>query len=389
MRRFIVTSSANWNTVSFKVQTEVFGGAVASFTPQTEDRTGTLLQFFLAVVEAPVVQAMLLPDTHAAPQQSPNGLNPLVALLTTPAATIGGVYSRASGFVADETLDYPLNQVDLVNFVKFRVMTPGATLVSVTDQQWKFGVNRILIGSEIIYYQNATLLYGTTYKLTNLMRGMEGTAPSQHAQGEMIVLMNQYEQVITPHRGTTPLVGVQPMESVPINPGFLNRSVFFKATSLDQLGNEQPIANVQSVSKTYLGTGGLPLPISTLVAVSQLTRGPTYGEGDVQIAVTPTPNRNLQVSWQYSSVRIQEDSELESGIVPTKDSWFDHYRVQVYMAGAQVRIVDNQTTEGFTYTEAMSVADNGSWQSVVRLDISVIDKNGGQSPITSRTYKMT
>lgn len=395
MRRFIVVSSATWNTASFRVNTEVSSVVLAPFKVQTEDRTGTLLRFFLSVVESPVVQAMLLPDTHqgvvlsgGGTQQSPNGLNPLVALLTSPRTNVGGTVFQSSGFQADEALDYPLNLVDMVNTVKFKVQTPGTTLVSVTDAQWKLGVNRILVGNEIIYYQNVTLLYGTTYSLSNLLRGMEGTAPSQHAQGEMIVLMNQYEQVVTPQKGTTVLSGVQPIESVPISPGLLNRSVFFKATSLDLLGNEQPIANVQAVSKTYLGTGGFPLPPSTLVAVTLLTNGPTYGEGDVLVAVNPTPNRNLQVNWQYSSVNIQEDSELESGVVPAKDHWFDHYRVQVYVAGAQVRIIDNQTTEGFTYTEAMNIADNGTWQNIVRIDVSVVDKNGGQSPVVSRTYKM-
>lgn len=85
----------------------------------------------------------------------------------------GYTASGAPGILATNGISN-VNNLDTVNTV--RVVVTRGTLSSVTyDQMVQEGRNLCLIGDEIIQFQTATLVSGTTYDLSNLLRFRRGT----------------------------------------------------------------------------------------------------------------------------------------------------------------------------------------------------------------------
>jgi len=270
---------------------------------------------------------------------------------------------------------------DATSVLRVKVITPNKTLASVTDAQWRSGVNRILIDNEIIYFQNATLAATGTYVLSNFIRGMEGTAHAAHTTSSTAVFLDQNVQVLTPVPGGLPIVGMQQMETVSIPWAYVGQTLYFKATTLNVNGAEQDISQVEPVTITYQALGGLPMAPSDLAA-NGLT------ENDADVTVAATPNRNLILAWLYQSPTIQPDSELVGTTTPGHDVKFSHYRLQVWVSGVQVHQEDSLATEAFTYTEAQNIADNGSWQSVVTIKLYTVNVDGGVSAVTQKTFTM-
>jgi hypothetical protein len=153
---------------------------------------------------------------------------------------------------------------DTVNTVDVEILTPDATLLAVTDVQWRAGVNKILVKKEVIYFKTATLVSGQRYTLSNLLRGMDLTSAAAHVAEEGAVLLNQYVVVVTPVRGTLPRLGLQPVQSMAIDWTMVDRTIYFKAASINVMGEEQSLADVQPISITYKATGGMPTRANNL-----------------------------------------------------------------------------------------------------------------------------
>jgi hypothetical protein len=286
----------------------------------------------------------------------------------------------------------PSQFLDETNTVDVEILAPDVTLVSVTDSQFRAGVNRILIGGEIIYFKTATLVSGQRYTLSTLLRGMELTTATSHNAEAGALVLNQYAIILTPVRGTIPKIGLQPIQSMPIDWLLVGRTMFFKATSRNVMGEEQPISEVSPVSILYQATGGMPTRIDNLQGVNAGAIQASGADFEMGIAtglsVSASPNRHLKTVWTYTDVSIQEDSELERGVVDGKDPNFRAYRV-TYRVGADVRRIREVTTETDTYTESENIADSGSWQSTIGVTVQIVGKDGGLSEAISRTFTMT
>jgi hypothetical protein len=76
------------------------------------------------------------------------------------------------------------NRVDVI-------LTSG-TLSSMTELAVLNGANIALLGNELIQFQNAELIDAKTYRLSNLLRGRQGTewATGNHAIGDRFILLN-------------------------------------------------------------------------------------------------------------------------------------------------------------------------------------------------------
>jgi hypothetical protein len=284
---------------------------------------------------------------------------------------------------------------DLTSTLQVQVLVPGVTLQSVTANQWGQGINKILVDGEIIYFQNASLVSGTTYNLTNLVRGKDGTAPAAHAANATFIVINQNTTIATPTGGNPlPYMGLQPFHHIFIHWGVTGRAVYFKAASVSFDGTVQPLSQVQPTLITYGSTGGKPAIPGTIRAQTLDPGGQLdppvvlYGSAVQDVSVNPAPNRNLVVAWEYSDPLIEEDAELESGVVPGKSIKFDHYRVTILVASVVVRIEDSVATETYAYTEAKNIADNVAWQATVQAQIATVNKDGGISVATQQTYTM-
>lgn len=109
----------------------------------------------------------------------------LESITTMPSAAVFGVTTTtlASGPVGvfDEGTSVTVN----VGLGVLSSLTRDALLASKT-------ANRILIGSEVIQFRDATLVSAGVYKLTGLLRGQQGTdwARGSHATGETVILLN-------------------------------------------------------------------------------------------------------------------------------------------------------------------------------------------------------
>jgi hypothetical protein len=99
------------------------------------------------------------------------------------ASTMGTVTTVLGNFLSG-------NIFDELNSVTVRVF--NGTLSSINEIAVLNGGNVGLIGGEIIQFKNATLTGTSTYKLTGLLRGRQGTewAMSTHAIGDRFVLLN-------------------------------------------------------------------------------------------------------------------------------------------------------------------------------------------------------
>jgi hypothetical protein len=286
----------------------------------------------------------------------------------------------------------PSQFLDETNTVDVEILAPDVTLMSVTDSQFRAGVNRILIGSEVIYFRTATLVSGQRYALSTLLRGMELTTAASHNVEAGALILNQYAVVLTPVRGTVPRVGLQPIQSMPIDWLLVGRTMFFKATSRNVMGEEQPISEVPPVSLSYKATGGMPTKINNLQGVNMgaiQTSGVDFEMGAAtSLSVSASPNRHLKTVWAYTDVSIQEDSELEQGVVDDKDPNFRAYRI-TYRVASVVKRIREVTSETDTYTESENIADNGLWQSAVEVIVQIVGKDGGLSEAVSRAFTMT
>lgn len=92
-----------------------------------------------------------------------------------------------------------IGRLDTQNKVRI-TMTSGTPTSCTYDEMVKYGKNPIIIGKEILHYQTATLISGTTYELSNLLRYRRGTdriyyenlllGTGLHAQGDGVVFLN-------------------------------------------------------------------------------------------------------------------------------------------------------------------------------------------------------
>lgn len=297
--------------------------------------------------------------------------------------TVGAVV----GYLA-QPLGADYHAIDDSSILEVTLLTPGATLSTVTDAQWRAGTNKLLVGNEIIYFQNATLVSGSTWALSMLMRGMEGTIADPHSANEYVLMAPTGLLLVTPTSLTTFLTGMQPLDGVPLVLPLIGQTLYFKAATLFRDGSEQSLADVPAISLVYTGVGGLPMKVEDVRAnntVGGVVRAYSPQDGDV--AVDVTPNRDLTVIWNYQSVTFQEDQDFVYGTQPAHDSTFDHYVITVTVGGVVVR-TDTSSTESYTYTEAHNIADNGSWQSVVTVGIQAQRQNGDRSPIVSKVFQM-
>ncbi len=102
---------------------------------------------------------------------------------TTEAATIGSASTVLDNFTGGNVFDYT-NTVD--------VNLQNGTLASMSEVLVLNGANVALLGDEVIQFKTATLISGSAYTLSGLLRGRKGTewAMTTHAIGERFVLVS-------------------------------------------------------------------------------------------------------------------------------------------------------------------------------------------------------
>lgn len=190
------------------------------------------------------------------------------------------------------------------------------TLSSVTEEELLNGANAALLGSELIQFQNATLLSGTTWQLSTLLRGRNGTeaAVSGHSAGEVFLLLTS---------------GVERSEIV-FND--INRQ-----TSLKGVSNGQLEANI--TAQTFTPTAANLRPYSP-----------------VHITAARDVSGNITLNWKRRT--RYGGAWVDGQDVPLAEA-SESYEVDVLNGATIVRtLVSN--TPSVAYTAAQQTADFGS-----------------------------
>jgi len=92
--------------------------------------------------------------------------------------------SRYGTLINDILIGTP---IDYVNVPQVDFRASGATPVTVTDADWNALKTAMLIDSEVMAYKTTGLVSAGVYNLSALLRGQQGTNPTAHAAGALVV----------------------------------------------------------------------------------------------------------------------------------------------------------------------------------------------------------
>jgi len=217
----------------------------------------------------------------------------------------------------------PFETWDTVNEVEV-ILTSGS-LASVNELAVFNGTNAALIGDELVQFQNAELIGESTYKLTQLLRGRQGTewAIDGHAAGDRFVLM-------TPALYTTAIAN-----------NLIGRELFYKTVSV---GNS--LGNTGEEAFTYTGRNLKPF-------------------APVHATANRDGSENLTIGWIR---RSRVDGEWRDGVGIPLGEESEAYEVDILDGGNVVRTIE-VTNPTASYSAAEQTTDFGSTQSSVDVKI--------------------
>lgn len=278
------------------------------------------------------------------------GASWVLQLSSTQASTIGSTTTAL--------IDWPNlhNEFDECSTVTINLSTPGASLASASALGVLNGANLCLIGKELLQFKNATLVSGTTWTLSGLLRGRFDTWQSTtgHLVGESFVLLSQSTGAAAPLNIET--------EGTPD----IGTARIYQAVTTGQAigsGQDQTI-----VSK---GDNLVCFPPLWLLAVESGT-----GSGDILLSWI----RSNRITFQWLEgvdVPMSESSEAYT-VTIFSDNTFTTVKRTIAVSGAGV--------QNATYTAAQQTTDFGATQATLYWgvqQISAITGAGDMTKITS------
>ena len=225
-------------------------------------------------------------------------------------------------------------------------LTQGA-LYSITQLQMFGGANHFAYGVdgrwEIIAAQTCTLVSGTTYTLSNLLRGRFGTEQfmGSHANGDSLVLLD-----------TTDIAAIV------MGSGTIGLSYLYRGITLDR-----DISTDSNRAFTYAGVNLKPLSPIAL-----------------------TGNRDASNDWALTWVRRTRDGgEWRDNVDASLGETSEAYQVDVFSDGAYatVKRTISTTSPAATYTSADQTTDFGGNQGTLYLKIYQMSATVGRGyPLT-------
>lgn len=215
------------------------------------------------------------------------------------------------------------------------------TLSSVTDLEVQNGANWALIGQELVGFANAVLIGDKTYRLSRLLRGRQGTEQfiSLHVANELFTLMDSSIVVINGY-------------DIADRGGVRKYKVVTRGSSIEKVDAQNvQMMSVNTIPWTVFGAKALKV------------------------------GQDIQFSWNE---RVRFDNALKDLATTNHDSDWAGYGVVIYAAdGTTIKRRATMTSENFTYTAAMQIADFGAVQTSVKADIAQISSIYGTGyPVT-------
>lgn len=211
---------------------------------------------------------------------------------------------------------------------------------SITETQLYAGNNQALLGDEIISFQTITPdpVISGRYHITGVWGGRFDTDIEYHGAGADFFFLD----VGTPATfGDSQLV--------------VDASVYIKLIPYTDTGSGS-LAEAVAQSLTITGRAVSPYPIANLRANDELySESPGYSDD-----VVLTWDARIRGSGAGSQYPVAPDDP---------DTWEGYFQVEVVVGGSVVRTVTDIDAQTWTYTEAMSLSDNGSLPSSVRFQV--------------------
>lgn len=232
---------------------------------------------------------------------------------------------------------WPTNIFDEANVL--RVTLLGGTLASATRAAVLQYANAALVGNEIIQFRTASLVSGTTYDLSGLLRGRKGTewAIGGHVAGERFVLLS----------GATPSSALRRVLNSP-----LNQAVNYKANTIGA-----PIGQAPVIS--FTNTGGALRPYMP-----------------VRLRPIKQANGDILIQWRR---RGRLANEWRDGIDVPLSEETERYEVDIYdpdFVGI-LRTLAVGTTEA-VYSVANATADFGSVPATLNVVVTQVSARAGR-----------
>nr|WP_253308595.1 phage tail protein [Rickettsia endosymbiont of Ceutorhynchus assimilis] len=222
-------------------------------------------------------------------------------------------YKAISAINAQAITGFALNKISSASSLLFDESTEiiiqllHGKLQNVNELALLNGVNKALIGDELIQFQNAELISDKKYKLTRLLRGRQGTewAINSHKIGDKFILLNN--EII----------------SVPIPNNLIGKLITYKAVTIGKT-----LAETESTTFTYSGKSLKPF-------------APVYATAEKDA------DGNIKISWLRRS-RIDNDWRDYVDIPIGED--IEKYEIDIQKKNKIIRTLET-TTESVTYTK--------------------------------------
>ena len=201
-------------------------------------------------------------------------------------------------------------------------------LESVTIANLDAGNNKALLGDEIIQFETASLVSGTTYTLTNLRRGLRGTEQAQtsHSIGERFILLTGSDAYLERLTNSTITTG---------------QTLYFKA-----LTSGQSLDQVTASTLTYQGNDLKPY-------------------APVNLGATKDEAGNITLNWTRRDRRAGERTDYAN--FPLSEV-SESYEVEILNGGAVVRTIATSTPTA-KYLATEQVNDFGSTQTTLEFRV--------------------
>lgn len=217
--------------------------------------------------------------------------------------------------------DGVVGSIDRVSTLKVAMIS--GSLSSVTEAEMIHNLaNMAVVGDEVIQFQTATLVSGSTYTLSNLLRGRRGTeyAMNDHVPSEPFVLVN--ERAL----------------NYPYDPRHNGAAAQFRLIE---------------ASRDY--SGGLP-PFSGAILLESRSRKP-YGPVHLRAAGDRSAGSvDVSLTWVR---RVRKNGDLQSLIDAPLDEDAEAYEVEILDVTATtiLRTITGLTAPTHTYSVAEQTAD--------------------------------
>ena len=216
----------------------------------------------------------------------------------------------------------------------FDVELDSGELVSVTSGALAQGLNKILVGNEIMQFSDR-VLSGEYDRLSNLVRGLRGTPITNHAIGERVVLLTGESASLT---------------RLPIRAEDIGQTRYFKAPSFGQ-----SLEDAQSVAVVIEGNALKPYsPINATATVDSAN--------------------NISLSWQRRDRNAGDATNYDN--LPLSET-NERYELEI-MNGNTIRRSESTTNTFYFYSRANQITDFGSPRTDVTIRIYQLSATVGR-----------